>query len=70
MSVSNRGNVGPVGIGWISDGINKCGFCKSDSEPVRSNGIVCEKCVKAYHPTPQCTGLYKNYIKITQRKTK
>ena len=68
MSVSGRGNVGPEGIGRISGGINRCGLCNSDSEPVGSDGVVCEKCAKAYHPTPQCTGLYKNYIKMMQRE--
>ena len=70
MLVAGRGNVGPGGIGRILGEINKCGVLYSDSEPVGSNGIVYENCAKAYHPTPQCTGLYKNYIKITQRRTK
>ena len=68
MSVSVCGDVGPGGISWLSGGIIKYGFFNSDSKAVGSIGIVCKKYAKAYHPTPQCTGLYKNYIKIIQRE--
>ena len=45
-----------------------CEICNCDSKHVGSKGIVREKCGKAYHPTAQCTGLYKKYIEIIQRE--